>query len=202
MSANFAETMAEGRGAKRQKTPNEIALSILLAALTLISLMATVTLLPFSLYSVRAAGQGTPVTVTVLTALFVGLLPTTLGGLLSAIGIAGMDRGTLTTFSIANDVAKHFAILPAALTTTYPVLDRLNVMRLGSPQSAILSAVIFNALILVALIPLARQRGSIRHGSASRLLRDNLLIYGLGGIIVSFVGIKLIDLALRGLGLA
>jgi potassium-transporting ATPase ATP-binding subunit len=477
-------------GAKRQKTPNEIALSILLAALTLVFLMATVTLLPFSLYSVRAAGQGTPVTVTVLTALLVCLIPTTIGGLLSAIGIAGMDRmiqanviamsgraveaagdvdvllldktgtitlgnrqateflpaegvseadladaaqlssladetpegrsivvlakeryqlrerdieglgaqfvaftaqtrmsgvdlggrkirkgasdaveafvigeggafpadvrtrvetiaksggtplvvadgaralgvlhlkdivkggmrerfaelrrmgiktvmitgdnpltaaaiaaeagvddflaqatpeaklklireyqaggrlvamtgdgtndapalaqadvavamnsgtqaakeaanlvdldsnptklietveigkqllitrGTLTTFSIANDVAKYFAIIPAAFATTYPVLNRLNVMHLGSPQSAILSAVIFNALIIIALIPLALKGVKFRHGSASRLLRDNLLLYGLGGMIVPFVGIKLIDLLLQGL---
>jgi potassium-transporting ATPase ATP-binding subunit len=479
-------------GAKRQKTPNEIALSILLAALTLVFLMATVTLLPFSLYSVHAAGQGTPVTVTVLVALLVCLIPTTIGGLLSAIGIAGMDRmiqanviatsgraveaagdvdvllldktgtitlgnrqateffpavgvtetaladaaqlssladetpegrsivvlakeryqlrqrdiealgahfvpftaqtrmsgvdldgrkirkgaadaveafvsaeggafpsdvrakvdtiaksggtplvvaegaqvlgvihlkdivkggirerfaelrrmgiktvmitgdnpltaaaiaaeagvddflaqatpetklklirdyqaggrlvamtgdgtndapalaqadvavamnsgtqaakeaanlvdldsnptklietveigkqllitrGTLTTFSIANDVAKYFAIIPAAFATTYPVLRRLDLMHLASPQSAILSAVIFNALIIIALIPLALKGVKLRHATASRLLRDNLFIYGLGGVVIPFVGIKLIDLLLRGLGL-
>jgi K+-transporting ATPase ATPase B chain len=112
-----------------------------------------------------------------------------------------ITRGTLTTFSIANDVAKYFAILPAAFATTYPALDRLNLMHLASPQSAILSAVIFNALIIIALIPLALKGVKFRRGSASRLLRDNLLIYGLGGVIVPFVGIKLIDLLLRGLGL-
>jgi K+-transporting ATPase ATPase B chain len=497
ITANPGETFLDRmislvEGAKRQKTPNEIALSILLAALTLVFLMATVTLLPFSLYSVHAAGQGTPVTVTVLVALLVCLIPTTIGGLLSAIGIAGMDRmiqanviamsgraveaagdvdvllldktgtitlgnrqateflpaagvteagladaaqlssladetpegrsivvlakeryqlrqrdiealgahfvpftaqtrmsgvdldgrkirkgaadaveafvsaeggafpadvrakvetiaksggtplvvadgqrvmgvihlkdivkggmrerfaqlremgiktvmitgdnpltaaaiaaeagvddflaqatpetklklirdyqaggrlvamtgdgtndapalaqadvavamnsgtqaakeaanlvdldsnptklietveigkqllitrGTLTTFSIANDVAKYFAIIPAAFATTYPVLRRLDLMHLASPQSAILSAVIFNALIIIALIPLALKGVKFRHATASRLLRDNLFIYGLGGVVVPFVGIKLIDLLLRGLGL-
>ncbi|HEX6899782.1 MAG TPA: potassium-transporting ATPase subunit KdpB [Thermoanaerobaculia bacterium] len=497
ITANPGETFLDRmislvEGAKRQKTPNEIALSILLAALTLVFLMATVTLLPFSIYSVTAAGNGTPVTVTVLTALLVCLIPTTIGGLLSAIGIAGMDRmiqanvialsgraveaagdvdvllldktgtitlgnrqateflpaegiaeadfadaaqlssladetpegrsivvlakekykirqrdlqalgahfvpftaqtrmsgvdlnghrirkgaadaveafvqglgggfpadvrtrvetiaktggtplvvaenqrvlgvihlkdivkggirerfgelremgiktvmitgdnpltaaaiaaeagvddflaqatpetklklirdyqaggrlvamtgdgtndapalaqadvavamssgtqaakeaanlvdldsnptklietveigkqllitrGTLTTFSIANDVAKYFAIIPAAFATTYPALNQLNLMRLASPESAILSAVIFNALIIVALIPLALRGVKFRRHSASRLLRDNLLIYGLGGVIVPFVGIKLIDLVLQGLGL-
>ncbi len=497
ITANPGETFLDRmislvEGAKRQKTPNEIALSILLAALTLVFLMATVTLLPFSLYSVHAAGQGTPVTVTVLVALLVCLIPTTIGGLLSAIGIAGMDRmiqanviamsgraveaagdvdvllldktgtitlgnrqateflpadgvgeahfadaaqlssladetpegrsivvlakerykirerdihglgahfvpftaqtrmsgvnlngrkirkgaadaveafvqdlggafpadvrtkvetiaktggtplvvaedqrvlgvihlkdivkggirerfgqlremgiktvmitgdnpltaaaiaaeagvddflaqatpeaklklirdyqaggrlvamtgdgtndapalaqadvavamssgtqaakeaanlvdldsnptklietveigkqllitrGTLTTFSIANDVAKYFAIIPAAFATTYPALNQLNLMGLASPDSAILSAVIFNALIIIALIPLALRGVKFRRHSASRLLRDNLLIYGLGGVIVPFVGIKLIDLLLTGLGL-
>jgi len=497
ITANPGETFLDRmislvEGAKRQKTPNEIALSILLAGLTLVFLMATVTLLPFSLYSVHAAGQGTPVTVTVLVALLVCLIPTTIGGLLSAIGIAGMDRmiqanviatsgraveaagdvdvllldktgtitlgnrqateflpadgvqesemadaaqlssladetpegrsivvlakerygirerdvqalgakfvpftaqtrmsgvdvgnlrirkgaadaveafvtagegafppdvrakvetiargggtplvvaegtrvlgvihlkdivkggirerfaelramgiktvmitgdnpltaaaiaaeagvddflaqatpeaklklirdyqaggrlvamtgdgtndapalaqadvavamnsgtqaakeaanlvdldsnptklietveigkqllitrGTLTTFSIANDVAKYFAIIPAAFATTYPVLNRLNLMHLGSPESAILSAVIFNAMIIIVLIPLALKGVKFRRHTASRLLRDNLLIYGLGGVIVPFVGIKLIDLLLSGLGL-
>jgi K+-transporting ATPase ATPase B chain len=112
-----------------------------------------------------------------------------------------ITRGTLTTFSIANDVAKYFAILPAAFATTYPVLDRLNLMRLASPESAILSAVIFNALIIIALIPLALRGVRFRRHTASRLLRDNLLIYGLGGMIVPFVGIKLIDLILQGLGM-
>jgi len=497
ITANPGETFLDRmislvEGAKRQKTPNEIALSILLAALTLVFLLATVTLLPFSLYSVHSAGQGTPVTVTVLTALLVCLIPTTIGGLLSAIGIAGMDRmiqaniiatsgraveaagdvdvllldktgtitlgnrqateflpaegvgeahladaaqlssladetpegrsivvlakekykirerdihalgahfvpftaqtrmsgvnlngrqirkgaadaveafvqslggafpadvrskvetiaraggtplvvaedqrvlgvihlkdivkggirerfaelrsmgiktvmitgdnpltaaaiaaeagvddflaqatpetklklireyqaggrlvamtgdgtndapalaqadvavamgsgtqaakeaanlvdldsnptklietveigkqllitrGTLTTFSIANDVAKYFAIIPAAFATTYPVLDRLNVMHLASPQSAILSAVIFNALVIIALIPLALRGVKFRRHTASRLLRDNLLIYGLGGVIVPFLGIKGIDLLLVALRL-
>jgi K+-transporting ATPase ATPase B chain len=496
ITANPGETFLDRmislvEGAKRQKTPNEIALSILLAGLTLVFLMATVTLLPFSLYSVAAAGHGTPVTVTVLTALLVCLIPTTIGGLLSAIGIAGMDRmiqanviatsgraveaagdvdvllldktgtitlgnrqateflpadgvpereladaaqlssladetpegrsivvlakeryqirerdiqalgarfvpftaqtrmsgvdldgqqirkgaadaveafvvakggafpadvrnkvetiarsggtplavaagsrvlgvvhlkdivkggmrerfaelramgiktvmitgdnpltaaaiaaeagvddflaqatpeaklklirdyqaggrlvamtgdgtndapalaqadvavamnsgtqaakeaanlvdldsnptklieaveigkqllitrGTLTTFSIANDVAKYFAIIPAAFATTYPVLNRLNLMHLASPNSAILSAVIFNALIIIVLIPLALKGVKFRRHTASRLLRDNLLIYGLGGVIVPFLGIKLIDLILQGIG--
>jgi K+-transporting ATPase ATPase B chain len=111
-----------------------------------------------------------------------------------------ITRGTLTTFSIANDVAKYFAIIPAAFATTYPVLNRLNLMHLASPESAILSAVIFNALIIVALIPLALRGVKFRRHTASRLLRDNLLIYGLGGVIVPFAGIKAIDLLLQALG--
>jgi K+-transporting ATPase ATPase B chain len=107
-----------------------------------------------------------------------------------------MTRGALTTFSIANDVAKYFAIIPAAFVTTYPQLDALNVMRLASPFSAILAAVIFNALIIVVLIPLALKGVRYRALGAAILLRRNLLIYGLGGIIVPFVGIKLIDLVL------
>jgi K+-transporting ATPase ATPase B chain len=106
-----------------------------------------------------------------------------------------MTRGSLTTFSLANDVAKYFAIIPAAFATTYPVLDKLNVMRLNQ-SSAILSAVIFNALIIVALIPLALHGVPYRAVGAARLLRDNLLIYGLGGLIVPFIGIKLIDVML------
>jgi K+-transporting ATPase ATPase B chain len=112
-----------------------------------------------------------------------------------------ITRGTLTTFSIANDVAKYFAIIPAAFATTYPVLDRFDLMRLASPESAILSAVIFNALIIIALVPLALRGVKLRRHSASRLLRDNLLVYGLGGVLVPFVGIKLIDLVLQGLGI-
>jgi K+-transporting ATPase ATPase B chain len=112
-----------------------------------------------------------------------------------------VTRGTLTTFSIANDVAKYFAIIPAAFATTYPVLNQLNLMGLASPQSAILSAVIFNALIIIALIPLALRGVKLRRHSASRLLRDNLLIYGFGGVIAPFIGIKAIDLILQGLGL-
>jgi K+-transporting ATPase ATPase B chain len=112
-----------------------------------------------------------------------------------------ITRGALTTFSLANDVAKYFAIIPAAFASTYPVLDRLNVMRL-TPSSAILSAVIFNALIIVALIPLALRGVKYRPVGAARLLRDNLLIYGLGGLVVPFLGIKLIDLVLVALGLA
>ena len=107
-----------------------------------------------------------------------------------------MTRGSLTTFSIANDVAKYFAIIPAAFASTYPQLDALNVMRLASPFSAILSAVIFNALIIVILIPLALKGVKYRPLGAAVLLRRNLLIYGLGGILIPFVGIKLIDVAL------
>jgi K+-transporting ATPase ATPase B chain len=112
-----------------------------------------------------------------------------------------MTRGSLTTFSIANDVAKYFAIIPAAFATTYPQLDALNVMRLASPFSAILAAVIFNALIIVVLIPLALKGVRYRPLGAAVLLRRNLLIYGLGGIIVPFVGIKLIDLCLAAIHL-
>jgi K+-transporting ATPase ATPase B chain len=112
-----------------------------------------------------------------------------------------MTRGALTTFSIANDVAKYFAIIPAAFAATYPVLDRLNIMRLATPASAILSAVIFNALIIIALIPLALRGVRYRPVGAATLLRDNLLIYGLGGLIVPFIGIKLIDVILVALHL-
>ena len=107
-----------------------------------------------------------------------------------------ITRGALTTFSIANDVAKYFAIIPAMFVSTYPVLDRLNVMHLASPQSAILSAVIFNALVIVALVPLALRGVPYRPIGAEALLRRNLLIYGLGGVIVPFIGIKVIDLLL------
>ncbi|MCJ0764752.1 potassium-transporting ATPase subunit KdpB [Variovorax terrae] len=112
-----------------------------------------------------------------------------------------MTRGSLTTFSIANDVAKYFAILPAIFVTTYPQLAELNVMRLASPSSAILSAVIFNAIIIVFLIPLALKGVRYRAVGAAALLRRNLLIYGLGGLVVPFVGIKLIDLLLAALHL-
>jgi potassium-transporting ATPase ATP-binding subunit len=108
-----------------------------------------------------------------------------------------ITRGSLTTFSIANDVAKYFAIIPALFAATYPVLDQLNVLRLESPQSAVLSAVIFNALIIVALIPLALRGVRFRPVSATALLRRNLLVYGLGGIVLPFIGIKLIDLAVN-----
>jgi K+-transporting ATPase ATPase B chain len=113
-----------------------------------------------------------------------------------------MTRGSLTTFSIANDVAKYFAIIPAIFVTTYPQLSALNVMHLGSPSSAILSAVIFNALIIVVLIPLALKGVKYRAIGAAALLRRNLLIYGLGGLIVPFVGIKAIDVLLVALGMA
>jgi K+-transporting ATPase ATPase B chain len=111
-----------------------------------------------------------------------------------------MTRGTLTTFSIANDVAKYFAIIPAAFATTYPVLNALNIMRLASPESAILSAVIFNALIIVALVPLALRGVTYNPVSAIHLLRRHLLIYGIGGLIAPFVGIKMIDLILTAVG--
>ena len=107
-----------------------------------------------------------------------------------------MTRGALTTFSIANDVAKYFAIIPAAFASTYPALAALNVLRLATPESAILSAVIFNALIIIALIPLALRGVPYRPVGAAQLLRDNLLIYGLGGLAAPFIGIKLIDLLL------
>jgi K+-transporting ATPase ATPase B chain len=113
-----------------------------------------------------------------------------------------MTRGSLTTFSIANDVAKYFAILPALFLATYPELGALNIMRLATPESAILSAVIFNALVIIALIPLALKGIPYRPVGAAALLRRNLVIYGLGGLIVPFVGIKLIDLAVAALRLA
>lgn len=113
-----------------------------------------------------------------------------------------MTRGALTTFSLANDVAKYFAIIPAAFAVTYPQLGRLDIMGLTSPSSAILSAVIFNAIVIVFLIPLALKGVRYRALGAARLLRRNLLIYGLGGILVPFAGIKLIDLALNALGWA
>lgn len=107
-----------------------------------------------------------------------------------------MTRGALTTFSIANDIAKYFAIIPAAFASTYPVLNRLNVMGLTSPESAVLSAVIFNALIILFLLPLALRGVAYRPVGASVLLRDNLIVYGLGGIVAPFIGIKLIDMLL------
>jgi K+-transporting ATPase ATPase B chain len=112
-----------------------------------------------------------------------------------------MTRGALTTFSIANDVAKYFAILPAMFVTAYPAMQALNIMRLATPQSAILSAVIFNALIIIALIPLALRGVAYRPRGANAVLRDNVLVYGLGGILVPFAGIKLIDMILSALHL-
>jgi K+-transporting ATPase ATPase B chain len=113
-----------------------------------------------------------------------------------------MTRGALTTFSIANDVAKYFAIIPAAFAATYPQLGALNVMGLSTPHSAILSAVIFNALIIIALVPLALKGVRYRAIGAAAVLRRNLWIYGVGGIIVPFIGIKLIDVVLVVTGLA
>jgi len=113
-----------------------------------------------------------------------------------------MTRGALTTFSIANDVAKYFAIIPAMFLVAFPALGALNVMRLSTPESAILSAVIFNAVIIVALVPLALRGVRYRAMSAETLLRRNLLIYGVGGLVAPFVGIKAIDLLLTVLGLA
>ena len=112
-----------------------------------------------------------------------------------------MTRGALTTFSIANDVAKYFAIIPAMFAGTFPVLSALNVMRLQTPQSAVLSAVIFNALIIVALIPLALRGVAYKAMSAESLLRQNLLVYGFGGLVVPFIGIKLIDMFITGIKL-
>ncbi len=113
-----------------------------------------------------------------------------------------MTRGALTTFSIANDVAKYFAIIPAMFAGTFPVLNALNIMHLKTPQSAILSAVIFNALIIIALIPLALRGVKYRPMGAAALLRNNLLVYGVGGIIVPFIGIKLIDMVITRVGMA
>jgi potassium-transporting ATPase ATP-binding subunit len=112
-----------------------------------------------------------------------------------------MTRGALATFSIANDVSKYFAIIPAAFASTYPMLGALNVMRLTTPHSAILSAVIFNALIIIALIPLALRGVPYRAVGAAQLLRDNLLLYGVGGLVAPFIGIKLIDMLLAALHL-
>ena len=112
-----------------------------------------------------------------------------------------MTRGALTTFSIANDVAKYFAIIPAMFAGTFPVLNALNIMRLQTPQSAVLSAVIFNALIIVALIPLALRGVGYKAMSAEALLRRNLLVYGFGGLVVPFIGIKLIDMLITGIKL-
>jgi len=108
-----------------------------------------------------------------------------------------ITRGALTTFSIANDIAKYFAIIPAMFAGLYPGLDRLNVMRLDSPESAILSAVVFNALVIVVLIPLALRGVRYTPSSAAAMLRRNLLVYGLGGIVAPFVGIKIIDLLVQ-----
>jgi len=107
-----------------------------------------------------------------------------------------ITRGALTTFSIANDIAKYFAILPAMFSTQFPQLDALNVMRLSTPHSAVLSAVIFNALIIIALIPIALRGVKYRPLGAAAILRRNLLIYGLGGVLIPFAGIKIIDVIL------
>jgi K+-transporting ATPase ATPase B chain len=111
-----------------------------------------------------------------------------------------ITRGALTTFSISNDIAKYFAIIPAMFAATFPELDRLNVMDLATPESAIVSAVVFNALVIVALIPLALRGVRFRAGSAASVLRRNLFMYGLGGLVAPFVGIKLIDLLVSGSG--
>jgi K+-transporting ATPase ATPase B chain len=113
-----------------------------------------------------------------------------------------ITRGSLTTFSIANDVAKYFAIIPAIFAATLPALGALNIMGLKSPQSAVLSAVIFNAIIIIILIPLALRGVEYRPTSASKILQKNVLIYGVGGVMVPFVGIKIIDLLVTALGLA
>lgn len=107
-----------------------------------------------------------------------------------------ITRGALTTFSIANDVAKYFAIIPALFAAVYPGLDKLNIMHLSSPDTAILSAVVFNALIIVALVPLSLRGVRYKPVSADRMLRRNLTVYGLGGLVAPFAGIKLIDMLL------
>jgi K+-transporting ATPase ATPase B chain len=112
-----------------------------------------------------------------------------------------VTRGALTTFSIANDVAKYFAIIPAMFVAAYPALDALNVMGLRTPQSAILSAVIFNAVVIVSLVPLALKGVSYRAENATALLRRNLVRFGLGGLVAPFIGIKLIDLVVAAVGL-
>src|SRR5262249_27531319 len=113
-----------------------------------------------------------------------------------------ITRGSLTTFSIANDVAKYFAIIPAMFAAAYPELNALNIMHLRTPQSAILSAIIFNALIIIVLIPLALRGVQFRPVGAAAILRRNLLVYGVGGIIVPFIGIKAIDILVAALHLA
>jgi K+-transporting ATPase ATPase B chain len=113
-----------------------------------------------------------------------------------------MTRGALTTFSIANDVAKYFAIIPAMFAAFYPQLGVLNIMALHSPESAILSAIVFNALIIIALIPLSLRGVTYRPAGAASILRRNILIYGIGGIVAPFVGIKLIDLLVTAVHLA
>src|SRR5262249_37288957 len=110
-----------------------------------------------------------------------------------------ITRGAITTFSVANDVAKYFAILPAMFVNVYPDLNALNIMGLATPESAVLSAVIFNALIIIALVPLALRGVGYRPAPAAELLGRNLLIYGVGGVILPFIGIKLIDLVVAGL---
>jgi K+-transporting ATPase ATPase B chain len=111
-----------------------------------------------------------------------------------------ITRGALTTFSIANDVAKYFAIIPALFVATYPGLETLNIMRLHSPETAVLSAVIFNALVIIALIPLALRGVRFRPSGAASILRRNVWIYGVGGVIAPFIFIKLIDLILTATG--
>jgi K+-transporting ATPase ATPase B chain len=111
-----------------------------------------------------------------------------------------ITRGALTTFSIANDIAKYFAIIPAMFMVTFPGLSVLNIMRLSSPQSAIMSAVIFNAIIIIILIPLALRGVKFKPASANEIIRKNVLIYGVGGIIAPFIGIKIIDLILNFIG--
>ena len=331
-------------GASRKKTPNEIALQIFLVALSIIFILVTVSLYTYSIFSAKQAGMDNPTSVTTLVALLVCLAPTTIGALLSAIGIAGMSRlsqanvlamsgraieaagdvyilmldktgtitlgnrkasafipvdgaseqeladaaqlsslaeatpegklqmirdfqskghlvamtgdgtndapalaqadvavamntgtqaakeagnmvdldssptklidivrigkqllmtrGSLTTFSIANDVAKYFAIIPALFMGLYPGLSALNIMGLHSPQSAVLSAIIYNALIIIALIPLALKGVKYREVPAGKLLSRNLFIYGLGGLAAPFIFIKLIDMLLVLFGLA
>ena len=197
-------------GAARKKTPNEIALEIFLVALSIIFILVTLTLYAYSSFSANLAGTPNPTSITTLVALLVCLAPTTIGALLSAIGIAGMSRLNQANvlamsgraIEAAGDVAKYFAIIPALFVTLYPGLSALNVLALATPQSAVLSAIIYNALVIVALIPAALRGVKYREVSSGELLRHNLLVWGLGGLVAPFVFIKLIDLALVALGLA
>jgi high-affinity K+ transport system ATPase subunit B len=218
--ATFLDRMiALVEGANRQKTPNEVALDILIAGLTLILLVAVVTLQPMASYD--HAIQSTAV----LVALFVGLAPPRSAGCMPerfrqlremgirTVMITGnmvdldsnptklITRGSLTTFSIANDVAKYFAIIPAMFDVAYPPLRVLNVMHLDNPHTAILAAVIYNALIIPALIPLALRGVRFRPLDGAAILRRNGLIYGVGGIVAPFVLIKVFDLLLAATGL-
>jgi K+-transporting ATPase ATPase B chain len=113
-----------------------------------------------------------------------------------------ITRGALTTFSIANDISKYFAIIPAAFASTYPALSALNIMQLSSPTSAVLSAVIFNAVVIVGLIPLALRGVKMRAATGAELLRRNLMVFGVGGLVLPFPCIKLIDVVLTALGVA
>lgn len=211
--ASFLDKMiAMVEGAARKKTPNEIALQILLITLTIIFLMVCATLLPISRYVRDMVGQGSAVSLSNVVALLVCLAPTTIGALLSSIGIAGMSRlnqanvlamsGRAIEAAGDVDVAKYFAIIPVLFMGIFPNLAALNIMHLTSTTTAILSAVIYNAFIIIALIPLSLRGVKYRELPADKQLRHNLMIYGVGGIILPFIVIKLIDMALTMCGIA